>query len=103
MRLEPEEIIAIKAAALRAFGDSVKVKLFGSRVDDAKRGGDIDLFVETNLDGKAMYDAENRFRVDMMDMLGERRIDVVTHTAGTALTPIAAIADAEGVFVLGES
>ena len=30
------------------FGAETKVWLFGSRVDDARRGGDVDLYVETN-------------------------------------------------------
>jgi predicted nucleotidyltransferase len=103
MRLEPEEIVAIKAAALRAFEAGAVVRLFGSRVDDAKRGGDIDLFIETSFAGDAAYDAEKKFLLDLQDMLGERRIDVVTHTVGQPLSPISRIAKAEGVVLLGEA
>lgn len=46
MRLTPDEVAAIKEAAAAAFGDSVVVRLFGSRTDDAERGGDIDIHVE---------------------------------------------------------
>ncbi len=48
MRLTPHEVAAIKAAAREAFGDNAVVRLFGSRVDDAIEGGDVDLHVETN-------------------------------------------------------
>ena len=48
MRLTPTEIAAIKAAARDAFGETVVVRLFGSRVDDHRRGGDIDLHVEVD-------------------------------------------------------
>lgn len=48
MRLSAEEVAAIKDAARAAFGESAVVRLFGSRVDDAERGGDIDLHVETD-------------------------------------------------------
>ena len=43
MRLTSAEVSAIKAAARSAFGDTAVVRLFGSRVDDGARGGDIDL------------------------------------------------------------
>ena len=46
MRLTPDEVAAIKDAAAHAFGDTVVVRLFGSRTDDTERGGDIDLHVE---------------------------------------------------------
>ena len=39
MRLTPEQIEAIKQTASAAFGGGTAVWLFGSRVDDAKKGG----------------------------------------------------------------
>jgi len=42
MRLTMFEITAIQNNAKNIFGDTVKVYLFGSRVDDDKKGGDID-------------------------------------------------------------
>ena len=32
----------------REFGDDVSVWLFGSRADDQKRGGDVDIYVESD-------------------------------------------------------
>jgi len=45
MRLTLFEITAIQNNAQNIFGDTVKVYLFGSRVDDDKKGGDIDLYL----------------------------------------------------------
>jgi uncharacterized protein len=45
MRLTTFEITAINQNAKNIFGDAAKVYLFGSRVDDSKKGGDIDLYV----------------------------------------------------------
>ena len=45
MRLSTDQIQAIRQAATVAFGQGTSVWLFGSCVDDAKKGGDIDLLV----------------------------------------------------------
>jgi uncharacterized protein len=48
MRLSPSQISTIKTTAQSVWGIGVQVTLFGSRVHDAKRGGDIDLYLETS-------------------------------------------------------
>ena len=47
MRLTPSQHKYILRAAHQSFGADANVWLFGSRVDDARRGGDVDLYVET--------------------------------------------------------
>ena len=44
MRLNKKEIAIIKNNTNKIFGDS-KIILFGSRMDDNKNGGDIDLYI----------------------------------------------------------
>lgn len=78
MRLSPGQIAAIKIAAKRHFGADVVVSLFGSRVDDKCRGGDIDLYIETNLPGAAeVARAEIEFLADIKRRIGEQKIDVL--------------------------
>lgn len=48
MRLTPKEAEIIRSAARQVLGAGARVYLFGSRADDAERGGDIDLYVETD-------------------------------------------------------
>lgn len=77
MRLSSFEIRSIVAVFEKVFG-SGKIYLFGSRVDDAKVGGDIDLYIETqnneNLSGKKI-----EFLVSLESLIGEQKIDVVFH------------------------
>ena len=47
MRLNSKEIQSIVRIAKEIYGEDVSVYLFGSRTDDTKRGGDIDLFIRT--------------------------------------------------------
>jgi predicted nucleotidyltransferase len=46
MRLKPEQAQFIKSTIARHFGAGARIWLFGSRVDDARRGGDVDLYVQ---------------------------------------------------------
>lgn len=48
MRLSNQELNSIRSEILSADPDG-KIFLFGSRADDSRRGGDIDLFVETSV------------------------------------------------------
>jgi len=99
MRLTPNQIQTIKTAAAEIFGADAEIWLFGSRADDEKRGGDIDLLVETDcaLDDSALRAARLSARVSL-GMYG-RRVDVVVRTPGLVEQPIHRIAREEGVRV----
>lgn len=75
MRLTEFEINAIKQAAQEIFGSKVQVFLFGSRVDDAKKGGDIDLYIKTEADNDLTH--KIKFLVSLERKIGEQKIDVV--------------------------
>ncbi|MEI6647255.1 MAG: nucleotidyltransferase domain-containing protein [bacterium] len=48
MRLSGIQQQSILQTLYQNFGAATKVWLFGSRVDDSRRGGDVDLYVETS-------------------------------------------------------
>lgn len=68
MRLQPEQATFIKRTVAVHFGDGSRVWLFGSRADDAKRGGDVDLYVEPN-NREELFDRRVRCLGDLMDGL----------------------------------
>ena len=76
MRLQGNEIKAILRAAREIYGSHVKVYLFGSRLDDTKRGGDIDLLIR-NSGTKQGTLARIRLIARLKCLLGDRKIDVI--------------------------
>lgn len=95
MRLESHEIRVIRDAARAVFGRGVTVRVFGSRVDDECRGGDLDLFLEVD-PGEATFDNEMAFRSRIERPLDELKVDVLLHERGRPLSPIERIAVREG-------
>ena len=81
------------------FGADARVWLFGSRVDDAKRGGDIDLLVQTaQTRPEALARASTDLLARLYRELGEQKIDLVLDAPCLGSTrDIVATAKATGV------
>ncbi len=76
MRLSKREIEAILQVAEDIYGTDVKVYLFGSRVDDSRRGGDIDLLVRTTSAKKGILDRV-RMASRIKSLIGDQKIDII--------------------------
>jgi len=73
MRLSEQEISVLKST-LRARSTEAELYLFGSRVDDTKRGGDIDLLVVAN----DMTPRDLRhIRIEFFKHFGEQKLDIL--------------------------
>ena len=79
MRLNNEEIAAIKEVARGVFGANSTISLFGSRTDDNKKGGDIDLFIQCNcqISRDEQYRLKIEFLVKLKRVIGDQKIDVL--------------------------
>jgi predicted nucleotidyltransferase len=99
MRLTPDQQSAICTTVAETFGDEASIWLFGSRVDDNKRGGDIDLLIETKQsDVAAIVHAELAFLTKLQMKLGEQKIDVlVDYPTRHFSPPIFTIAKQTGI------
>jgi len=83
MRLTRDQIAAIRQAVEESFGEGSQVWLFGSRVDDRHRGGDIDLLVRPAQAACAPdLRRKIRFLGRLERSLGERKVDVLIETIG---------------------
>lgn len=80
----------------------MRVWLFGSRVDGQSKGGDIDLYIEPEIDDPAeLADAKLHFLLELHKKLGQQKIDVVIRrTEFTEDLPIFCIARETGVQLL---
>ena len=99
MRLDSQHIAAIKRLAAEQFGARVRVRLFGSRVEDTARGADVDLLVELDspMDRPAWAAAELSSLVSRL-MQG-RRVDVVMLAPDLMRLPIHDVALRDGVLL----
>lgn len=77
MRLTENQIVAINQTTKAHFGNSARVFLFGSRVDNNRKGGDIDLLIKS--DESTLLTLKNKilFLVDLKSRIGDRKVDVV--------------------------
>ena len=78
MRISEAEKKGFIELCRKHFGESSHLYLFGSRVDDQKKGGDIDLF----LDASEVINLQQQlnFLVDVEKKLTSRKIDLIIHS-----------------------
>lgn len=96
MRLTDKQIQIIRQVALQIAGCRSRVRIFGSRLDDAAQGGDIDLMLELlePVDNPALMAARMSALVSRA-MLG-RKVDVLLSAPNLMRLPIHEIAFREG-------
>lgn len=98
MRLSDYSIRIIKSAVQDHFPGQADTFLFGSRVDDNKRGGDIDLLIVDNLPQAQLELSKIRALTTIHVKLGEQKIDmVVTSNPEEDRRPVVQMALAQGV------
>ena len=76
MRLSKRVLNILTINIKKSFGD-VNVYLFGSRTDDNKKGGDIDLAIDTNLSRQEFRKKKSLFLAMLIRNDFEYEIDVV--------------------------
>ena len=93
MRLNATQHQCILQATHQNFGADAKVWLFGSRADDTRRGGDVDLYVETTQQNTFM--SALRCKTALEESL-DLHVDLVVKEQGKN-KPIYQIAKQQGV------
>jgi len=73
MRLSDTERDAIRQT-ITALDPDARIYLFGSRTDDTKRGGDIDLLI---ISSRLKHDERGKIRWNLWEQIGEQKIDII--------------------------
>lgn len=75
MRISREQIDFLKKEIISALPDAV-VYLFGSRTDDSKKGGDIDIMILSNR--KIRWKEKAKIKWQYFEKFGEQKLDIVS-------------------------
>lgn len=96
MRLSEAQIQAIRQIARDLAGAKATVRVFGSRLDDNARGGDLDLLIDlpAPVENPALLAARISARVSRQ--MHGRKVDVVLSAPNLMRLPIHDIAFSEG-------
>ena len=84
MRLQKVIIDKIKEAIYDSFGN-VNIYLFGSRTDDMKKGGDIDIAIDVDLTTSQFHKNKIKFLVNLFKKDFDLKIDIVNYNTKDSL------------------
>ncbi|MBS3934745.1 MAG: nucleotidyltransferase domain-containing protein [Sulfuritalea sp.] len=94
MRLTPEQIRIILNTVHAQAGPAARVVVFGSRLDDRRRGGDLDLLIESS----PALDLIQRARIKRtLESQLRLPVDILAKRRDAAARPFQAIALATGI------
>lgn len=96
MRLTDDQIQAIRQLAHQVAGGQARVRVLGSRLDDAAHGGDLDLMLELPepVDNPALIAAQMSAKVSRLRH--GRKVDVLISAPNLMRLPIHEVALKEG-------
>ncbi|PIQ32415.1 MAG: hypothetical protein CO186_09585 [Zetaproteobacteria bacterium CG_4_9_14_3_um_filter_49_83] len=95
MRISLSQASEINKLVKASLGSASEVWLFGSRADDSKRGGDVDLYIESAED--CSLEKRLKLMTKIQLLIGLRKVDLIVKTASSPDRAIDATAKSEGV------
>ncbi len=101
IRLRPQAVEHIKSAFKEIFLPGDKLFVFGSRADLTARGGDIDLYIETqteDIDEASLM--KRKFWGKLQRLLGEQKIDIIVLRKNSQPMDIHEVAQNTGIRLL---
>ena len=96
MRLTPPQIHIILLSVHAVLGADARVWLYGSRLDDQRKGGDVDLLIESEHKPGLLLRARIKLSIENTLQLP---VDVLLVQRGAAPTPFESIARKQAVVI----
>jgi len=97
MRLTESQIHDIKAIILAEVGAEASVIVFGSRTDDSRKGGDLDLMVQTPTPVERPALLSAKLSTLISNVMHGLKVDVILQSPTTRVAPIHRIAKETGI------
>lgn len=99
MRLTTQQKTTIKQVVLELCSADTNVFLFGSRLDDNKKGGDIDLLIQIEHEVTNPALLATQIQAKVMRQIGEQKIDALLMAPNLTHLPIHDVAFEQGVLL----
>lgn len=96
MRLTPTQIQTIQSCVKSNLGEDARVRVFGSRLNDSRRGGDLDLLIDVAEQPAVL--ARARLKQQLETRLGIP-VDVLLTTRDTTPSAFVRLAMAQGQYL----
>lgn len=96
MRLTPEQVSLVLSLTHSIAGKSALISLYGSRLRDDRRGGDLDLLIETSKNLNLLEKARLKIALESALSLP---VDILFHQPGDPTSPFYLIAKKQAVLL----
>jgi predicted nucleotidyltransferase len=97
MRLNHDQIQIIKQTVELSLGKDASVRLFGSRLDDKAKGGDVDLHISLARPVASTVVATSQLAARLERKLDGRKVDVRLWTPDQEMMPVDLVALRTGI------
>jgi predicted nucleotidyltransferase len=99
MRITEHQRNAIVSSVKQVVGNHAQIRLFGSRLHDDQKGGDIDLYITLSEDVNQPAWLIARIQSSILLKLGDQKVDVLLSAPNLIRQPIHEIAEQQGVLL----
>ncbi|RLA22761.1 MAG: nucleotidyltransferase domain-containing protein [Gammaproteobacteria bacterium] len=97
MRLTDRQVQIIRQVVATLAGDKAQVTLFGSRVDDAQKGGDVDLLITLLEPVEFPAELSAKISAQLIRQFQGRNVDILLSAPNLRNLPIHTIAKEKGI------
>jgi predicted nucleotidyltransferase len=96
MRLSADQLTTIRQLVIEYLGSDTRISVYGSRLDERRKGGDLDLLLETSNDADPLQRAGLKLALESALYMP---VDLLVRQRDAPITAFQAIALAKAVYL----